>query len=84
METADVPLRRKYAKGAESAGQQRFSPLIVSSHAGGHWFESSSLHQEKTLESQSYLRIRTTFQITVQVALKKPLTLNYSGSVAFR
>ena len=45
METADVPLRRKYAKGAESAGQQRFSPLIVSSHAGGHWFESSSLHQ---------------------------------------
>ena len=46
METADVPLRRKYAKGAESAGQQRFSPLIVSSHAGGHWFESSSLHQK--------------------------------------
>ena len=45
METADVPLRRKCAKGAESAGQQRFSPLIVSSHAGGHWFESSSLHQ---------------------------------------
>ena len=33
---------------------------------------------------KSYLRIRTTFQITVQVALKKPLTLNYSGSVAFR
>lgn len=27
---------------------------------------------------ESYLRIRTTFQITVQVALKKPLTLNYS------
>ena len=46
METADVPLRRKYAKGAESAGQQRFSPLIASSHAGGHWFESSSLHQK--------------------------------------
>ena len=46
VETADVPLRRKYAKGAESAGQQRFSPLIVSSHAGGHWFESSSLHQK--------------------------------------
>lgn len=35
-------------------------------------------------ETKSYLRIRTTFQITVQVALKKPLTLNYSGSVAFR
>ena len=49
METADVPLRRKYAKGAESAGQQRFSPLIVSSHAGGHWFESSSLHHENAL-----------------------------------
>jgi hypothetical protein len=46
VETADVPLRRKYAKGAESAGQQRFSPLIASSHAGGHWFESSSLHQK--------------------------------------
>ena len=46
METADVPLRRKYAKGAESAGQQRFSPLIASSPAGGHWFESSSLHQK--------------------------------------
>ena len=46
METADVPLRRKYAKGAESVAAQRFSPLIVSSHAGGHWFESSSLHQK--------------------------------------
>ena len=37
---------------------------------------------KKGAECQSYLRIRTTFQITVQVALKKPLTLNYSGSVA--
>lgn len=39
---------------------------------------------KKTDGEKSYLRIRTTFQITVQVALKKPLTLNYSGSVAFR
>lgn len=39
---------------------------------------------KKRLRRESYLRIRTTFQITVQVALKKPLTLNYSGSVAFR
>ena len=23
---------------------QRFPALIISSHAGGHWFESSSLH----------------------------------------
>ena len=38
----------------------------------------------KKADEKSYLRIRTTFQITVQVALKKPLTLNYSGSVAFR
>ena len=42
----DVLLSRKCAKGAESAGQQRFPALIVSSHAGGHWFESSSLHQK--------------------------------------
>ena len=39
---------------------------------------------QKKRTEKSYLRIRTTFQITVQVALKKPLTLNYSGSVAFR
>lgn len=39
---------------------------------------------KKLMSLKSYLRIRTTFQITVQVALKKPLTLNYSGSVAFR
>ena len=42
----DVPLSRKYAKEAESVGVQRFPPLIISSHAGGHWFESSSLHQK--------------------------------------
>ena len=42
----DRPPSRKHAKAPESAGQQRFSPLIVSSHAGGHWFESSSLHQK--------------------------------------
>ena len=26
--------------------------IPTASHAGGHWFESSSLHHEKTLESQ--------------------------------
>ena len=49
METADVPLSRKHTKAPESVAAQRFSPLIVSSHAGGHWFESSSLHHENTL-----------------------------------
>ena len=51
-DTVDAPLSRKCAKGAESVEYQHFPPLIVSSHAGGHWFESSSLHHEKTLESQ--------------------------------
>ena len=51
VDTVDTPLSRKYAKEAESVEYQRFPPLIVSSHAGGHWFESSSLHQEKTLET---------------------------------
>ena len=47
----DRPPSRKCAKGTESVGYQRFPPLIVSSHAGGHWFESSSLHHENTLIS---------------------------------
>ena len=47
VDTVDVPLSRKCAKEAESVGYQRFPPFIISSHAGGHWFESSSLHQEK-------------------------------------
>ena len=42
----DVPLNRKCAKAPESVAAQRFPALIVSSHAGGHWFESSSLHQK--------------------------------------
>ena len=46
--------------------------------------DMEALPPGKSREDKSYLRIRTTFQITVQVALKKPLTLNYSGSVAFR
>ena len=28
--------------------------LRISSHAGGHWFESSSLHQEESLEPQGF------------------------------
>ena len=34
----------EHAKAPESVAAQRFPALIVSSHAGGHWFESSSLH----------------------------------------
>ena len=45
-DTVDAPLRRKCAKEAESVEYPRFPALIVSSHAGGHWFESSSLHQK--------------------------------------
>ena len=42
----DRPPSRKHAKAPESVAAQRFPALIVSSHAGGHWFESSSLHQK--------------------------------------
>ena len=42
----DRPPSRKRAKAPESVAEQRFPALIVSSHAGGHWFESSSLHQK--------------------------------------
>ena len=45
MDTMDRPPSRKYAKAPESVAAQRFPALIISSHAGGHWFESSSLHQ---------------------------------------
>ena len=45
-DTVDRPLSRKHAKAPESVAAQRFPALIVSSHAGGHWFESSSLHQK--------------------------------------
>ena len=44
-DTVDRPPSRKHAKAPESVAAQRFPALIVSSHAGGHWFESSSLHQ---------------------------------------
>ena len=45
-DTMDAPSSRKYAKAPESVAAQRFPALIISSHAGGHWFESSSLHQK--------------------------------------
>ena len=45
-DTVDRPPSRKHAKAPESVAAQRFPALIVSSHAGGHWFESSSLHQK--------------------------------------
>ena len=45
-DTVDRPPSRKHAKAPESVAEQRFPALIVSSHAGGHWFESSSLHQK--------------------------------------
>ena len=44
-DTVDRPPSRKHAKAPESVGYQRFPAFIISSHAGGHWFESSSLHQ---------------------------------------
>ena len=47
-DTVDRPPSRKHAKAPESVVAQRFPALIVSSHAGGHWFESSSLHQNLT------------------------------------
>ena len=45
-DTVDCPPSRKHAKAPENVAAQRFPALIVSSHAGGHWFESSSLHQK--------------------------------------
>ena len=45
-DTVDRPPSRKHAKAPESVGYQRFPAFIISSHAGGHWFESSSLHQK--------------------------------------
>ena len=59
VDTVDAPLSRKYAKEAESVEYQRFPPLIVSSHAGGHWFESSSLHQKVP----DFVRNRELFRI---------------------
>ena len=47
-DTVDRPPSRKRAKAPESVAAQRFPALIASSHAGGHWFESSSLHQNPT------------------------------------
>jgi len=44
-DTVDVPPSRKHAKAPESVAAQRFLALVVSSHAGGHWFKSSSLRQ---------------------------------------
>ena len=38
----------KSRKVLETVAAQRFPALIVSSHAGGHWFESSSLHQKSS------------------------------------
>ena len=45
-DTVDRSPSRKYAKAPESVAEQHFPARIVSSHAGGHWFESSSLHQK--------------------------------------
>ena len=42
-------------KGAERTGYPVLSAPDVSSHAGGHWFESSSLHQ--ILGNQVFPRI---------------------------
>ena len=47
MGTVDRPPSQKHAKALESVAVQRFPALIVSSHAGGRRFESSSLHQKR-------------------------------------
>ena len=47
----DAPPSRKHAKAPESVAEQRFPTRIVSSHAGGHWFESSSLHQNNIIRT---------------------------------
>ncbi len=45
-DTVDRPPSRKHAKAPESVAAQRFPALIVSSHAGGHWLEPSSLYKK--------------------------------------
>ena len=45
-DTVDRPPSRKHAKAPESVAEQRFPARIVSSHAGGHGFESRSHHQK--------------------------------------
>ena len=53
-DTVDRPPSQKHAKAPEIVAAQRFPALIVSSHAGGHWFESSSLHQKSPGISRLY------------------------------
>lgn len=57
MDTVDAPLRRKYEKEAESVDIQRFPPLVVFSHAGGHWFEPGGLRKKFliSLEIRNFL-----------------------------
>ena len=45
------PLRQS-VRGCRINGGLAQLVRAPASHAGGHWFESSSLHHEKTLESQ--------------------------------
>ena len=58
-DTMDAPPSPKYANAPESVVLQRFPALIVSSRAGGHWFESSSLHQKVP----DFVKIRNFFRL---------------------
>ena len=59
-DTVDRPPSRKHTKAPESVAAQRFPALIVSSHAGGHRFESGSLRKKLLIsyEIRSFLRLR--------------------------
>lgn len=73
-DTVDRPPSRKCAKAPEGVAAQRFPALIVSSHAGGHWFESSSLHQEKPWNHNGSEVFSLPFS-----GRKEPLCLRYLG-----
>ena len=63
----DVTPSRKRAKAPGSVAAQRFPALIVSSHAGGHWFESSSLHHIWKIRTSSPLGMRSDFSFLSKV-----------------
>ena len=79
MGTMDAPPSRKHAKGAESVAEQRFPARIVSSHAGGHWFESSSLHQKVP----DFARNQELFQLTKRVVLFMLLSGKRTDALCF-
>ena len=65
--------------GAKSAGKHPIAGLLrpdASSHAGGHWFESSSLHQrvpDFLRNQEPFLWVRKPPALPVEVPRKKAL-----------